>query len=136
MAVLTVIAMSCPGGASRTIACWPDGVSRPIAVSCPCEASRAIACWPDEVSRPFCFFGRARFIPDCLDSLRPSERNGTEMQVRAALATAEIEVKWSGAGANLASQSSCAGGTVPTIGASGAGSALAPVPDQAQVSAR
>jgi hypothetical protein len=39
------------------------------------------------------------------------------MQVRAALATAEIEVKWSGADAKLASQSSCAGGTVPIFGA-------------------
>jgi len=82
----------------------------------------AIACWPDAVSRPFWFFGRARLIHDCLASLRPSERNGTEMQVRAALATAEIEVKWSGVGAKLASQSSGAGGTVPTAGCAGAGS--------------
>jgi len=61
--------------------------------------------WPDEVSRPFCISGAHDLCPDCLGSLRPSERNGTEMQVRAALATAEIEVKWSGAGAKLASQS-------------------------------
>ena len=44
------------------------------------------------------------------------------MQVRAALATAEIEVKWSGVGAKLASQSSGAGGTVPTAWCAGAGS--------------
>jgi hypothetical protein len=50
MAVLTVIAMSCPGGASRTIACWPD-----------------------EVSRPFYISGAHDLCPDCLDSLRSSE---------------------------------------------------------------
>ena len=62
---------------------WPSatgGASRRIAVSCPCEASRAIACWPDEVSRPFCILGAHDLRPDCLTSLRPSERNGTEMQ--------------------------------------------------------
>jgi len=58
------------------------------------------------------------------------------MQVRAALATAEMEVKWRGAGAKLASQSSGAGGTVAAAWCAGAGSALAPVPDQAQVPAR
>ena len=42
-------------------------------------------------------FGRTAVFAG-LGSLRPKELNGTEMKVRAALATAEIEVKWSGAG--------------------------------------
>ena len=57
---------------------------------------------PDEVSRPSVAFGGARAVPDCLGSLRPSERNGAEAQL------VKRTRKWSGAAAKLASQSSCA----------------------------
>ena len=71
-----------PGEASRCycLSSATGGASRRIADALPASNdSWAIACWPDEVSRPLCFFGRARFVPDCLASLRPSECSGVEM---------------------------------------------------------
>lgn len=60
-------------------------------------------------------FGCARAVPDCLASLRPTER----MQRELASSTADAE--WSAAAAKLASQSSGAGGTVRMLGAKCAG---------------
>lgn len=62
---------------------WPGEASRPIAVSrATCEASRPYCrFWSGEASRPLeaCIFGRARSVPDCLASLRSSERTQREL---------------------------------------------------------
>jgi len=85
---------------------WPGGASRTIAV------------WPDEVSRPFCISGAHDLCPDCLASLRPTERrSGSQAWSQCFLwRNAGLErLEWSGckAGESVA----CAGVTVPILGA-------------------
>ncbi len=121
-----LLPMSWPGEASRptAVSSATGGASRRIAVSCPCEASRAIAGLL--VGRSLAtisvllFRGRTTFS-DCLASLRPSERSESAPPVRAAPAFGGSRQR-SGAGAKLASQSSCAGETVPILGSASVGS--------------
>ena len=111
------------------------GASRRIAVSCPCEASRAIAllvrakpsglllagrtksrghiaCWPIcGASRPLESSGAHDLCPDCLDSLRPSER----AKAHRVICEADRGSEWSGCKAGESVE--CAGETVPILGA-------------------
>jgi len=109
MATVSEVGVFCDAGAKRAVL-TADAAVLPVRSIAGCRS------WPDEVSRPiaglvgrsfatFFLFPRAH---GCLCRSRQFATvgtNGTEMQVRAALATAEIEVKWSRAVAKLASQS-------------------------------
>ena len=67
----------------------------------------------------FVFLG-AHDAFDCLGCLRPSKRRSvSQAWSRCCSGGMQGWSDWSGAGAKLASQSSCAGGTVPMLGASG-----------------
>jgi len=107
MAVLTVIAMSCTG--------------RSLAVLLLAGRTKSRG--------HFAFSGVHDLFPDCLASLRPSECSGVEMQ--------PAKLKRSGM-ERLQSWrvSRVCGRNRADIWRVGSGSALAPVRDQAQVSAR
>jgi hypothetical protein len=105
---------------------WPGEASRPIAVSsATCGASRLLRCLGRAKPRDhWCLAFRARTsCSDCLASLRPSERRSvSQAWSRCCSGGMQGWSDWSGAGAKLASQSSCAGGTVPILGSASVGS--------------
>jgi hypothetical protein len=137
MAVLTVIAMSCTGR-SLAVLLLVLGDRRSLAPYCCCLAreQRLVGyCWlagrslAASACRTCHHSGAHDLFPDCLASLRPSECSGVEMQ--------PAKLKRSGM-ERLQSWrvSRVRGRNRADIWRVGSGSALAPVRDQAQVSAR